>query len=264
MRTPITYYGGKQSMINIILPKLYKNRKSYIEPFFGGGAVFFAKDKERIEVINDHNDFVINFYEVMKSDFEALNSMIQGSLYSEALHRKASLIYCNNSVYDKVTRAWAFWYLLRTSFNSELDTCFSYNVHYPKRQNMMKNRKDEFIELQDRLENTCIMSREAIDVIKTFDNEGAFFYLDPPYVNANQGHYKGYTQEEFNKLLEVLVNIKGKFLLSSYDNDKLEEYIKQCGWNMYKKEMCKRTTTFEYNKKKGKKVECLTYNYKTE
>ena len=42
LRTPVTYYGGKQRMLNEILPKIPVHA-CYVEPFFGGGAVFFAK-----------------------------------------------------------------------------------------------------------------------------------------------------------------------------------------------------------------------------
>lgn len=60
MRTPITYYGGKQNLSERIVSMMPRH-KIYCEPFFGGGAVFFAKPKAGIEVINDKNDLLINF-----------------------------------------------------------------------------------------------------------------------------------------------------------------------------------------------------------
>jgi hypothetical protein len=62
MRTPITYYGGKQKLASIILDMMPQHR-IYVEPFFGGGAVFFAKPKSPMEVINDTNDRLINWAE---------------------------------------------------------------------------------------------------------------------------------------------------------------------------------------------------------
>jgi DNA adenine methylase len=56
-----------------------------------------------------------------------------------------------------------------------------------------------------------------------------FFYLDPPYVGANQGHYDGYTQEDFDALLITLESLKDKFLLSSYRNKALVEYADRNG-----------------------------------
>ena len=66
MRTPITYYGGKQNLSERIVSMMPRH-KIYCEPFFGGGAVFFAKPKAGIEVINDKNDLLINFFKVCQS-----------------------------------------------------------------------------------------------------------------------------------------------------------------------------------------------------
>lgn len=58
MKTPITYYGGKQQMASTILAMI-PSHKIYCEPFFGGGAVFFAKGASFLEVINDKNDLLV-------------------------------------------------------------------------------------------------------------------------------------------------------------------------------------------------------------
>ena len=71
MKTPLTYYGGKQQLAATIL-KLIPEHTSYVEPFIGGAAVFFAKEPSESEVINDTNGELINFYEVLKRDFSAL------------------------------------------------------------------------------------------------------------------------------------------------------------------------------------------------
>ena len=54
MKTPISYYGGKQSLAATILGLIPPHRL-YCEPFVGGAAVFFAKEKSKVEVINDTN-----------------------------------------------------------------------------------------------------------------------------------------------------------------------------------------------------------------
>lgn len=71
MRTPITYYGGKQRLAKTIV-SMIPSHKIYCEPFFGGGAVFFQKPKAGIEVINDKNDMLINFYLCIQNRFEEL------------------------------------------------------------------------------------------------------------------------------------------------------------------------------------------------
>ena len=46
LKTPVTYYGGKQRLLKHILP-LIPEHTQYVEPFFGGEAVYFAKDRTR-------------------------------------------------------------------------------------------------------------------------------------------------------------------------------------------------------------------------
>lgn len=268
MRTPITYYGGKQKMAKDIIARLYQKRTLYCEPFFGGGAVFFAKPKERVEVINDKKDNVINFYKVLQSDFDALNKKVQCSVFSESLFNKSKEIHDNPTEYDNITRAWAFWYLCRCSFSNNMKY-FCYVASKGKERSashttVLQNRKNEFWLLEDRIQNVQIMDRDAIKCIKTFDSENAFFYIDPPYVGANQSYYAGYTQKDFDDLLECLDTLKGKFLLSSYDNENLAKYTKKNGWYTIHIRNLNNTTAHKVGQKKKYKIEVLTSNYDTE
>jgi len=103
------------------------------------------------------------------------------------------------------------------------------------------------------------MNRDALDVIKRFDTKDSFFYIDPPYFNSNCGHYKGYTKEDFINLLEVLTQIKGKFLLSSYWSEILQKYIKKYNWNY---QLFEKTLGVTHKKKyASSKTEVLTANY---
>ncbi len=90
LKTPITYYGGKQKLCAKIINMLPPHRL-YCEPFLGGGAVFFAKKPSEVEVINDTNGELINFYRVVKNDFVSLEKEIRISLHSRELHRQARL-----------------------------------------------------------------------------------------------------------------------------------------------------------------------------
>ena len=61
MKTPLTYYGGKQQLASKIV-SLIPEHRIYCEPFIGGAAVFFAKQKSQSEIINDINSEIVNFY----------------------------------------------------------------------------------------------------------------------------------------------------------------------------------------------------------
>ena len=78
------------------------------------------------------------------------------------------------------------------------------------------------------------------------------------------GHYGGYTKADFKSLLEILSNIKGKFLLSSYPSEILDEYTLKNGWHtkIFDKPLsAKKAVT---GKKRGRKIEVLTANYPLE
>ena len=103
-------------MLSIILPMIPEHNL-YCEPFFGGGAVFFAKEPSKIEVINDTNREVVNFYRVVQNDFVSLEKEIKISLHSRDLHRKAKVIYDNPDMFSELKRAWAFWLLANQSYS---------------------------------------------------------------------------------------------------------------------------------------------------
>lgn len=230
MKTPLTYYGGKQSMLNIILPLIPKHHM-YVEPFVGGGAVFWAKEKSPVEVINDTNKEVVNFYEVSQKNYSALVKEIRATLHSREQHRQAVIVYQNPEMFTPVKRAWAFWILSCQSFSASLGSGWRYG-RSNKVENLVAKKRDRFTKaVVERLGQTQIERNDAVQVISSRDTEQTFFYCDPPYFNANMGHYKGYTKEDFTKLLETLAGIKGRFLLSSYQSDILQKYVQQFGWH---------------------------------
>ena len=100
-RTPISYYGGKQTMLPYILP-LIPPHKVYTEAFFGGGAVFWAKGKAQVEVINDFNANVYTFYKVLQSNFTALKALIESSIISREAYKSALVIYHSPFAFSSV------------------------------------------------------------------------------------------------------------------------------------------------------------------
>jgi DNA adenine methylase len=79
-------------------------------------------------------------------------------------------------------------------------------------------------------------------------------------VGADQGHYDGYTQDDFDRLLDTLAGIQGKFLLSSYRNKALNDISEKKGWYTIEIRLCSPMT----NKRGGtskSKIEVLTANY---
>lgn len=257
MKTPISYYGGKQMMVNDILP-LIPPHSLYTECFVGGAAIYFSKPPSISEVINDKNGEVVNFYRVVKTNYDALRVLINATLHSRAMYVEAMGIYHSPANHSEVRRAWSFWVGCNQSFLSSIGGGWAYqrkgnNKAAIKTMNKVDNFTEKFCE---RLRTTSVECDDAPKVVKRFDFEDAFHYLDPPYYNANMGHYGGYTLEMFDDLLSVLSQIKGKFLLSSYPSPILADYTERNGW--FQKELLKNKSA---NHGKDKKIEVLTANY---
>jgi DNA adenine methylase len=262
LKTPISYYGGKQKLATKIL-SVIPEHTLYAEPFLGGAAVFFAKQASNIEVLNDTNRELINFYKMLQQDFVSLEKEIRITLHSRDLHRKAAVIYNNPDMFSEIKRAWAVWVLSSQSFSAQLDSSFGFDISKNTTTKKIINNRDRFTEeMAVRLQNVQLESADALYVIRSRDTAGSFFYCDPPYFNSDCGHYDGYSEQDFENLLQLLSGIQGKFLLSSYPSKLLQQYAKQHSWPMWSVEQ-----GVSINHKSGyikRKVEVLTSNYPLE
>ena len=234
MKTPITYYGGKQRLAKFIV-ELIPEHRIYCEPFFGGGAVFFAKPKSYLEVINDTNDRLMTFYKVVQSDFEKLQTLIQLSLHSESAFNLARDIYYGKVPASDVELACSVWVLANFSQNSTFHGGWKWDNGASGSHSgvVARNKRDNFKdELRERLKDVQISCRDALKCIDNRDTPETVFYLDPPYFNANQKHYSGYKETDMVNLLQRIENLEGKFILSNYNSDLLRDYIKKNSWNV--------------------------------
>lgn len=260
LRTPISYYGGKQKLAATIV-KMLPAHKLYCEPFIGGAAVLFTKEKSLVEVINDTNAELINFYKVCKNRFHELQSLVRVTLHSRELHDDAWVIYNKPQLFDEVRRAWAVWVLSTQSFSAALDGSWGFDKSDNTTSVKINNKKEQFTEdLAIRLQTVQVECADALYIIKSRDTADSLFYCDPPYFNSDCGHYDGYSKEDYEQLLKVLSGIKGKFLLSSYPSDILKDYVKANGWSQWSTE-----TGVSINNRSGyqkRKIEVLTSNYK--
>ena len=267
-KPPVSYHGGKQQMSRHILPLIdYTSTTLYCEGCVGGGAIFWLKKPHPNEVINDINGNVVNFYQVLKNNalFEEFSTLLEATLHSRAMYHRAVAIYRDPGFYSKVERAWAFFVGCNQSFSSQINSnSWAYERkgnnsscrRFVNKKNAILLNRDFYIQ---RLENVSIESRDVISLIKSRDFEGAFFYIDPPYPNTEQAHYRGYAMRDFIELMELLQNVKGKFLLSSYVYPELSEFTQANDW--YQLTFKKASTVASPRKRKGSKIEVLTSNY---
>lgn len=254
----ICYYGGKQKLVSTILP-LIPEHKVYVEPFAGGGAVFFNKAPSPVEIINDNDAMISIFYRVLINDFEALKKKVEETLYCRASYTVAQCIRRQPHLFNELQIAWAFYHLTNAGFSGSITSFGCYTKG--KTAQTYQNKKALFTSaLKHRLEGVQVECTDAVKLIKLRDTKDTFFYIDPPYIGTNQSHYKGYTLDDYKTLLDTLKDIKGKFLLSSFPSQVLDEYIRENGWHSksINQSKCASRNTDGTRKRK---IEVLTANY---
>ena len=258
MKTPICYYGGKQGMIKDILP-LVPEHIVYDEPFAGGAALLFAKPPVKVNVINDLNGELINFYRTTVSDFDALNAEIQSTIHAREQHQVAWFVYNNPDYFSRVKRAWAVWTLSNLGFSGLFSSSFSFSRGKGCNTTKILNAKENFNDdLQQLLQCCTIEQDDAFAIIQRYDSLETFHFIDPPYVGFNMGHYSGmFTRDDMENLLNLLEQIKGKFMLTMYPDELISRYVKSNGWNIHSVERCVTAA----NTKRRKQEEWMILNY---
>ena len=169
LRAPISYYGGKQTLLKRILPLIPPHIK-YTEPFLGGGAVYWTKEPSPVEIINDMDGFVANFYQVIKSDFESLRAYIDKIPISRKAHDEACIMRQHPDLFSDVQRAWSFFYMANTSMFSILENAMNVPNTDLKPIKTFNNKVERLNEdYTERLKTTFIESRDALHVISRHD-----------------------------------------------------------------------------------------------
>ena len=262
MRPPFRYWGGKQLMLKHILP-LIPSHTCYIEPFCGGAAVFFAKEPAPVNIINDINEELVNFYEVLRSPQlrAELYAKLKETPYARSVFRKAIDLLSNSKGKTKVERAWAVFTGVGQGFRGLLGTGWWLSYGRGGRRGMPATfqRKITLLrlaELRRLISGAYIENRDACKVIGGAKSKDAFIYADPPYIDTNQGHYGGYGHADYEQLLQTLEQTPAKFMLSSRPSAQLERYGTRNNW--ISKEFVMALSSGGAG---AKKTEVLTMNY---
>lgn len=85
MKAILKYPGSKWSLANWIID-FFPEHHSYLEPFFGSGAVLFNKPRSNIETVNDLDGNVVNLFECIRSDPEKLAHYIYWTPYAREVY----------------------------------------------------------------------------------------------------------------------------------------------------------------------------------
>lgn len=229
MPPPFSYCGGKQRIASKIISHIPRHTV-YAEPFCGGATLLFRKPYPKItnndhyrEYINDIDERLINFFRVLRGkDSAELIKRLELTLYSESEYKLSKEILKNMNDYDNVNKAWAFFVNINQSFCRQLFRGWGRSIYKTNVGKLWVNKVEYLVNYIERMRDVHISNNDAVEFIKQIDAPQVFFYLDPPYPETDQGHYKGYSSESFQKLVDVLENIKGSMILSCYELLKIE------------------------------------------
>jgi len=223
MEAPLNWIGGKSQSVKTIV-KMFPKHECYCEVFGGGLWVFFGKQPSKVEIVNDINSELINFYRVIQRKCDKFLEREKYEMYSRELYYEYLNDYYSGKHFEfgDVERAFRFFCLIKEAFGSK----FGGGWGYGSVRNNAIAFFNEFKILDDiskRLKNVQIDNRDFEDVIKGYDNKNVLFYLDPPYSMSNNKDYyfksvdKGFTMQDHQRLYVLLKSVKGKFILT-YDN----------------------------------------------
>jgi DNA adenine methylase len=229
MHSPLRWVGGKSKSVKKLL-SIIPNHYTYIEPFFGAGWLFFAKPKSKIEIINDINSELINFYQIILSKY---SEFIDGCKYlipSRELFNNWKAIDLNLSSLDRAIR---FFYINRTCFSGDMQHP-RFGISNIRRSNLCVATDDleGFLKpIHERLKDVYIEKLDYKEIIKRYDQKEStiekhdvFFYLDPPYKEV-YGYENEFTANDHEELAKLLKSLKGKFILTiNNDSDVLDWY----------------------------------------
>ncbi len=224
MQSPIKWIGGKRNLANTII-SIIPQHKTYVEPFAGAGWIFFKKEKAKVEILNDINGELINFYKVIKNmpdefcnEFELLPKSRE--IFDDFAKLKTDNI-------NELDRAVRFYYLLMLNFGGRFNrftfTPRNDGIKQINFEKLPKTIKDA----HERLKDTYIEKTDYKNILKKWDSNDTLFFLDPPYLTTTEKDYEeGFDESKYNELSKILKNVKGKFILTTDDEPILRELFK--------------------------------------
>lgn len=256
MNALLNYPGAKWGMAAMIT-SLMPPHRSYLEPFFGSGAVLFSKAPSAIETVNDMDGDIVNFFRVLRDRPEELEQAILLTPYSREVFDDAH----ENRGTDDLDRAYRF--VIRSKMGHGFKTCqktgFKIDVHARERAYCVKNWNRlpaDLMEAAARIKQVQVEHQPALDLIRRFNHDNVLIYADPPYLmSTRRGKQYRYemTEQDHIDLLEALLQHKGPVILSGYHSEMYDQMLK--GWAVVEQKA--------YNQNAERRTEVLWCNFET-
>ena len=251
----VTKYPGSKWRLAPWIISFFPEHHSYLEPFFGSGAVLFNKPRSHIETVNDLDGNVVNLFDWIRKDPERLAHEIYWTPYSRQIYEDAF----SGMPEDSFERAVNFY--IRLNMGHGFRTTgekVGWKNDIQGRERAYAARDwtrlpERIMQTAERLRGVQIENRQAVELIQKFNYKNVLIYADPPYVLSTR-HGKQYRHEmddrQQNDLLDVLLAHKGPVVLSGYDSKLYNSRLKS--WYRYE--------TTAYSQVCSKKKEVIWMN----
>ena len=205
INSPFRYAGGKFYARKLILAHVPPHT-AYIEPFAGGGSIFFAKPKVAFNQLNDRDEELVNVYLTIRDNPEDLVAFLtkqagkkckvpgelsQGVKIGEPLPASKELHSFFKSEFkpkNNIERAGRWFYLNRTSYSGIMNPQNMYWGYGDKFSMQPKNWPANIRRTSKKLQDVTVTNLDFEDVIKQAP-DGALLFIDPPYFNADQDKF---------------------------------------------------------------------------
>lgn len=236
LQSPIKWFGGKERLVKKILPFIPEH-KTYVEVFGGGASLLFAKKPSPVEVYNDIDSELVNFFRVLRDPFKfrRFYKLVCLTSFSREEFYNSFDMWKNHS--DDVIRAYCWYVVARMCFSGEFKKSWGFSVNESRRNMSSAVARwlsiiDLLPEIHARLMKIQIEHDNFRKIFKRYDTFETFFYLDPPYIPATRksGKYRyEMSEQDYKELVNILLNTKSKVMLSGYKHE-IYRPLEETGW----------------------------------
>jgi DNA adenine methylase len=235
----LKYYGGKFLIRDWIISH-FPPHDNYVEPCGGTGIILASKRKSPLEVFNDLDSNVVNFFRCLRDKPDVLIDKIKHTPYSREEFES-----CKEESSDSIENARRFfigcWFSIShspfaKSRGFRTRTCSNGGFSDPPWD--FKNTVQELEKVADRFSTVVIENRDSDYIIERYgDNKDALVYFDPPYLSNMRTHknqYKHEVNEDYHiKAAELLKEIRGYVVISGYKSELYEDLYETEGWERF-------------------------------
>ena len=257
----LSYIGGKSKIGKWINEYYPKDMETYVETFGGMFWCFYNMDLKlypnlKEVVYNDFNPLNHNLFKCVQNPSELLKAVnnipcqqrgesVTPSIYKEQFDSFQTELFAsgftiNNIDYEVAAK---YAYILTSIFSGSKPETSGFI-------DLKGNYKSKFLTFRDKLSKpdwvehfnkiTKVENMDFADVIKKYDSESTYIYLDPPYWKT-ENYYSNhdFDREDHERLAKVLQDVKGKFSLSYYDFELLHTWFPESKYTWTMKEFAK-------------------------